>query len=208
MRQDSGHAPTHRSPRAEAEALRHGGPEVLRDFHQAYAPVVLAWAIRLGEVGQDPEAISRATFRRVMRRLRRFDGEVPLLAFIFWQLQVELRHARWRAWWGRWWPATRSPLRRPSGAAEALHLRRRATVQQALSTLPRDLRAVVVLTELEGRSTDEVAVLLRCSAELLLARRLEAQPQLAALLDALGLLQGEGEDRAARIIPLPPGTRR
>lgn len=175
-----------------ADALRRGGAEALREFTETHGPTALAWAIRLGVPEDDPAQVARRGLQRSLRRLDRFSGDTPMEVWVFQNLRVELRRARWRAAARRWLPRGAAAAPTVIGR-QALVLRRRRRVQAALARLPIDQREAVVLVELEGRTAGQAAEMLGCRPGEVLARVAAARPALDALLADLGVAGGDRE---------------
>lgn len=190
-----------------AEALRQGGADELSRFYREYGAMALAWAIRLGVPGDDPAPIAQQALARSVRRIRRFGGAVPMEAWVYWNLAVVLRRARWRSVARAWLPVGRDRDARPMGRA-ALLLRRRLRVVEALATLPRAQREAAVLIDLEGRTAESAAVLLRRPSEAVVADLAAARPAIDRLMTELGLTPTDPGERGGRVLEMPrrPGT--
>lgn len=185
-----------------AEALRQGGADELTRFYRDHGAATLAWAIRLGVPGDDPARVAQRALTRSVRRIRRFDGAAPIEAWVFWNLAVVLRRARWRSALRRLLPQRRDRSARPIGRS-ALLLRRRERVVAALATLPRAQREAAVLIDLEGRTAEAAAVLLRRRSEVVMADLAAARPTIDHMMTELGLSPTDPGDRGARVLEMP-----
>ena len=133
-------------------------PRPLRyaDLVDAWAVPVLRWCARLGGPRIDPEDAAQDVFERVLRRLPTLRDPATLPAWLF-QLtrRVVIDHRR-RAWLRRWVGGTVPDVSDPRGVDDADTAR---VVHAVLDVLPRDLREVLVLCDLEERTADEAAEL-------------------------------------------------
>lgn len=188
------------TPQQEIEALRRGDRDTLQAFYEAYAPTVMAWAIRLGGPQLDPETLTRRAFARALRRLHRADCAMGLAGWLFKNLQTELKRARWRSLLARLFGGRPVEVA-PQGAGEALAMRRRSRVQEALGRLSTNAREVVVLVELEGRSIDQAAALLGITPQAVLGRLAASRPRLERALEQAGIR--DLQPRGGRVFRLP-----
>lgn len=190
------------APHQEIDALRRGDRDTLQEFYEAYASTVMAWAIRLGGPHLDSEDLTRRAFARALRRLHRANCAMGLAGWLFSNLQIELKRARWRAFFARvlWLKHRHSS---PQGAGEELTLRRRGRVQEALGRLSVGAREVVVLVELEGRSVDQAAALLGITPQAVLGRLAASRERLATALERAGIR--DLQPRRGRVFRLPRG---
>jgi RNA polymerase sigma-70 factor (ECF subfamily) len=138
----------------------------VEDLYKLHARTVARWAARLGGPGVDVEDVVQEVFLVAKRRLGTFTGDGSVSTWLFRATANITAAARrkqrlWR-WLGRVPEAERPGL----GAAgptpvEALESREDvAAVYRALDQLPERLRRVLILFELEGLSTQEIADLM------------------------------------------------
>jgi RNA polymerase sigma-70 factor (ECF subfamily) len=119
---------------------------------------VLRTAFRVLGNWADAEEVSQEVFLRLHRHGLSFASEVAMGSWIY-RVTVNLCVDRTR----RWRPAQEMPdLSDPGASPEAGAIReqQKRQLMQALSTLPVKERAAVVLREIEGLSTAEVAAIL------------------------------------------------
>jgi RNA polymerase sigma-70 factor (ECF subfamily) len=137
----------------------------VEELYRLHARSVARWAARLGGPGVDVEDVVQEVFLVAKRRLRTFTGEGRVTTWLFRAtaniVAAGRRKQRLRRWLGRV-----SEDERPGmGAAgptpvEALEQREDAVaVYRALDGLPERLRQVLILFEIEGLSTQEIAEL-------------------------------------------------
>jgi RNA polymerase sigma-70 factor (ECF subfamily) len=149
---------------ASAPPVGGAAPPSFDTVYRAHARTVARWAARLGGPRADLEDVVQEVFVIVARRLPEFRGEAPIEAWLYRITRKTVANARRRARLRRWLglPAERlddHPATAPDPAA-ALE-RRQAEVRfyRLLATLPERYREVLVLFELEGLSTQEIAAL-------------------------------------------------
>lgn len=140
---------------------------------QRYARHVYNVAYRMTGNEADARDLSQEAFLRVYRALRRVEPDAPLESWLYRivsNLHIDLLRKRPR---GRV-ESLDAPLETPRGeflrempdpasSPEAIIEREQldATIQRALGTLSEDLRMVVVLSDVEGYSYEEIAMSLR-----------------------------------------------
>jgi RNA polymerase sigma-70 factor (ECF subfamily) len=140
------------------------GREAARDpaeVYQEHADFVWRSLQHLGVREADLEDLLQEVFIVVHRKLRGFDGRSRVTTWLFGIcLRVAARHRR-RAFfrWER--PMVDVPEQADLSTPEdrVVDGRRRRVLEQALSRLSLDQRAVFVLFELEGRTSQEIAEL-------------------------------------------------
>jgi RNA polymerase sigma-70 factor, ECF subfamily len=137
-------------------------PASFEAIYRAYADTTARWAQQLGGAGVDSDDVVQEVFLVVSRQLGRFRGDARLSTWLF-EITRKIaanhrRRHRWRFWHaGRGHDADSEPSRRPAPDAE---LERRQTLEQlyrVLDQLPDKYRTVLVLYEMEGMSTQEIA---------------------------------------------------
>jgi RNA polymerase sigma-70 factor, ECF subfamily len=139
----------------------------IEDLYRAHAQTVARWAARLGGPGADVEDVVQEVFLIAKRRLHTFTGEGRVTTWLFRATAhvtaAARRKQRLRRWLGRSQEVD-PPGMGASGPTPAEALERRqaaADVYRVLDALPERLRQVLILFELEGLSTHEIAELTR-----------------------------------------------
>lgn len=140
---------------ALVSAARTGDPAALDALVRTWSPTVLRWCARLGGGRIDAEDAAHDVFERVFRKLPGLRDPEAFPAWLFQTTRGVLAQHRRRAWVRRWI----GPLLYEPAAAE-VHDPEVADVHAALDALAPELREVVVLHDVEGRSDAEVAALL------------------------------------------------
>lgn len=131
-----------------------------------HARTVARWAARLGGPGIDVEDVVQDVFLIAGRRLTRFTGDAKITTWLFRAtervvhgLRRKQRSARWLARSGA---EVSRHLSNPRPTPVEEFERQEATVSlyRILDGLPEKYRRVIILFELEGLSTEEIAQLL------------------------------------------------
>jgi len=143
--------------RLVADAAR-GAPDALAALYSRYARHLLAVAYRLLQTTQDAEDVVHDVFVGLPEALRRYEERGSLGS---WLHKITARIALMRL---------RERNARPSVELQAQSLHAGAntpdtaiSIEQALRTLPPNLRAVLVLKEIEGFTHAEIAAMLDIS---------------------------------------------
>ena len=147
-------------------SLAHAAAFVPASFDEAYrehVQTVARWARHLGGTDVDVEDIVQEVFLVVSRRLAGFRGDARFTSWLFEiTRKIVANHRRRRRWlvlgtgkevWARLASSDRDPL------AELERRQAGALVYRALDRLPEKYRTVLVLYEIEGLSTREIAEL-------------------------------------------------
>jgi RNA polymerase sigma-70 factor (ECF subfamily) len=131
-----------------------------------YARTVARWAARLGGPGIDVEDVVQDVFLIAGRRITHFSGEAKVTTWLFRTTERVVQGLRRKQRWIRWLarsgdqisPHLGSPRLTPVEEFE----RSQATVSvyRILDRVAPKYRRVIILFELEGLSTDEIARLL------------------------------------------------
>jgi RNA polymerase sigma-70 factor (ECF subfamily) len=159
------HARTASAPRTVS-----GGAMDVEDLYRLHARTVARWAARLGGPGVDVEDVVQEVFLVAKRRLGAFTGDASVTTWLFRATANIAAAARRKQRLRRWLGRTSADERPGMGAAgptpvEALEQRQDvAAVYRALDALPERLRRVLILFELEGLSTQEIAELTNARA--------------------------------------------
>jgi RNA polymerase sigma-70 factor (ECF subfamily) len=151
---------------ASAPLLCAGGELDVEELYRAHARTVARWAARLGGPGTDVEDVVQEVFLVAKRRLRTFSGDGRVTTWLFRTTANVAAAARRKQRMSRWLGRTAAADPPPGMAAaepapgEALEQRQEAErVYRALDGLPERLRRVLILFEIEGLSTNEIAEL-------------------------------------------------
>jgi RNA polymerase sigma-70 factor (ECF subfamily) len=173
-------------------------PGALDRLCDAWLPVVLGWACRLGGPRIDAEDAAHDVFLVVFRRLHELEKPEAFAAWLYGITRRVIAAHRRRAWLRRWLPGavpdvaeTRAdPARRAEQSDVA------GQVWDALEALPAHHREVLVLCDLEERADSEVAEMLGVAKGTVKSRLRRAR---LALRNRIPDLEPEpGELRSAR----------
>lgn len=155
-------------------------------LYRAHGAQVLAWCIRLGGPGVDPEDAAQQVFEIALRRVEDFRGDSAPSTWLFGITRRVLANLRRRAILRRWLHLDGEPdqdgvaLAGPDATDEALdHARRRRAVVLALETLSSTHREVLVLADIEERPAAEVAQMLGIPVGTVYSRQHAARRQFA-----------------------------
>jgi RNA polymerase sigma-70 factor (ECF subfamily) len=131
-------------------------------LYRAHARTVARWAARLGGPAIDAEDVTQEVFLVARRRLSRFANHAKITTWLFRTTEKLVRNARRKLRWRRllgMMPADLVSLGpTPVELLEQHELARQ--VYAVLDALPDRQRRVLVLFEMEGLSTPEIATLL------------------------------------------------
>lgn len=194
-------------------AAQAGDREAVDTLIRRHQSRIFNFALTLTAGGADAEDLAQETFIRAFRGLSRFRGES---SFRNWLYRIAVNAARTRraqrarqaAVWEARVEADDLAERHPARAARSVEqagsveqaMIRRQALDRALAALPHDLRAAVVLRDVEGLEYREIAAVLgipdgTVMSRIFRARRL-LRPMLAELRDG-----GAARPAAARPVP-------
>lgn len=145
-----------------ARAFVDGAPGARDALLDAWLPVVLRWAARLGGPAVDCEDAAQDVFIVVLRRLADVEDLEQFGPWLYGVTRRVVSQHRRRAWVRRWMPgasteqATPEPGPEQGLASHQLGL----VVQSILERLPAKQREVLVLCDLEERTAVEAAELI------------------------------------------------
>lgn len=137
-------------------------PASFEEAYREYADTAARWAQQLGGSGVDTDDVVQEVFLVVSQQLGRFRGDARFSTWLF-EITRKIaanhrRRQRWRFWRSS---APQGADSQPSAIPTPdVELERRQTVDQlyqALDKLPEKYRTVLVLYEIEGMSTQEIA---------------------------------------------------
>ncbi len=149
-------APTPAMPPREAI------PASFEEAYRAYADTTARWAQQLGGFSVDVDDVVQEVFLVVSRQLGRFRGDARFSTWLFEiTRKITANHRRRHRW--RFWQseaphgADSEPSDQPLPDAELERRQTRHQLYQVLDKLPEKYRTVLVLYEMEGLSTQEIA---------------------------------------------------
>jgi RNA polymerase sigma-70 factor, ECF subfamily len=165
-------------------AARRGDTEAWEALVHTWLPIVHGWCTRLGGPRVDPADAVQDVFVVLFTRLPELRDSNSFPAWVFGTTRRVLWQHRQKAWIRRWLPGPLPPTavrHGPEQLRQATELKLR--IQDLLERLPAPQRDVLVLCDVEGRTSVEVAALLELPegtvrSRLRLARerfRIEAQ---------------------------------
>jgi len=137
-------------------------PASFQEAYRDHAQTAARWARQLGGSDIDVEDVVQEVFLVVSRRLSSFRGEARFSSWLFEITRKTVANHRRRQRWHFWRSGNEESLASaPSHELDpAAELERRQTVAlfyRALDRLPDKYRTVLVLYEIEGLSTQEIA---------------------------------------------------
>ncbi len=146
----------------EWESVRRGNPQAIEDVCENWLPTILQWCRRLAGPNIDAEQASQDVFLVVLRRVSTVQRPEQLPSWMFAVTRRVLAQHRRRAWVRRWIPGDVPEAidHRPAPDAVSSSAETARAVQAILAQMPEDLRAVLVLCEVEERSDPEAADIL------------------------------------------------
>ncbi len=141
-----------------------GVPASFEQAYREHADTVARWAQRLGGSNVDADDVVQEVFLVVSRKLGRFRGDARFSTWLFEVTRkITANHRRRHRW--RFWRSDPGQARGADAQVSELpapdaELERRQAVEQLYQTLdklPEKYRTVLVLYEIEGLSTQEIA---------------------------------------------------
>ena len=147
---------------AQWEAVQRGDPPTINALCEDWLPTVLQWCRRLSGPRVDPDQAAQEVFIVVLRRVHTVQRPEQLPSWMFSVTRRVLAQHRRKAWVRRWLPGDVPDVSDPQTAPDRLSERRQLAEQVAgvLAELPDDLRAILVLCDIEDRTDPEAAELL------------------------------------------------
>jgi RNA polymerase sigma-70 factor (ECF subfamily) len=152
------------SPAANADPV--DSPVDVARLYRAHERTVMRWAARLGGPGIDVEDVVQDVFLVAKRRLSSLDESWNIQTWLFRTTEKIVLAARRKRRLRQWLSLSREPAAPGMGTprptpAEALERERAAEeVYRVLDRMPERQRRVLVLFEIEGMSTQEIAKLI------------------------------------------------
>ncbi|HSY39970.1 MAG TPA: sigma-70 family RNA polymerase sigma factor [Polyangia bacterium] len=169
------------------------------ELYRQHAPTVARWAARLGGPGIEVQDVVQDVFLVARRRLQRFDGSANITTWLFRATErivlAARRQARRRAWLSRTPSdlAPAAPRSRPTPLEAVERDELAGIVYRLLDRLPERQRQVLILFEMEGLSTAEIAAL---TGSLIATVRVQLHRARARMAELYG--STEAEQLAAR----------
>lgn len=152
------------SSTVDADAV--DSPVDVARLYRAHERTVMRWAARLGGPGIDAEDVVQDVFLVAKRRLKSLEESWNVQTWLFRTTEKIVQAARRKRRLRRWLSLSREPAAPGMGAprptpAEALERERAVEeVYRVLDRMPERQRRVLVLFEIEGMSTQEIAELI------------------------------------------------
>ena len=149
--------------------VREGDLSALGELYDKYRLQVFHTALAITRDRQAAEDILQECFLKVHRHAEHLDGGLPLAPWLY-RVTVNLAYT-WTSRHARWWTSLDGLLERfdrfvapPRAAPEhQVEMRDlRASIQQAIESLPFNRRVVVILHYLAGLDLKEIAYILDC----------------------------------------------
>ena len=137
-------------------------PASFQEAYRDHAQTAARWARQLGGADIDVEDVVQEVFLVVSRRMSDFRGEARFSSWLF-EITRKIvanhrRRQRWRFWrTGSVEELANAPSQLSDPAAELERRQAVAFFYRALNQLPEKYRTVLVLYEIEGLSTQEIA---------------------------------------------------
>lgn len=175
------HAPAPDPTWAQVQARE---PAALEALLARWMPTGLQWVRRLGGPRIDAEQVAQEVFIVVLRRLHTVHSERAFPGWLYSVCKNCASQARREAFVRRW-DADQEPASPPA----VMDMEGRDALQRAwalLEALPDDLREVLVLCDLEGRTDAEAAQLIGIPVGTAKSRLRRARAQFRAEAAALG----------------------
>jgi RNA polymerase sigma-70 factor (ECF subfamily) len=141
------------------------GPLDIDTLYRQHAATVARWAARLGGPSIDVDDVVQEVFLAARRRLRTLGGPAKVTTWLFRATQrvvlAARRKVRRRRWLSRMPPdlAPAMPRPRPTPLEAVEREEVAAAVYALLDRLSERQRRVLILFEMEGMSTEEIATL-------------------------------------------------
>jgi RNA polymerase sigma-70 factor (ECF subfamily) len=140
-------------------------PLEIGSLYRAHAAEVERWVARLGGPGVDAEDVVQEVFLVAQRRLPEWRAEAKVTTWLYRITERVVHRQRRRQRLGRWLRgltgdyADELPAERLTPVEDLERKEAARVVYAALDALPRNMRAAVVLFEIDGLSGEEIAAL-------------------------------------------------
>ena len=141
------------------EAVQRGDPPAINAVCEDWLPTILQWCRRLCGPRVDADHAAQDVFLVVLRRIHTVERPEQLPSWMFAVTRRVLAQHRRKAWVRRWMPGDVPEVSDPRRSPAVLSERRQLAEQvgKVLEELPDDLRAVLVLCDIEDRTDPEAA---------------------------------------------------
>ena len=177
------------------EAASRGEPQARSALVTSWGPTVLSWCTRLGGPGVDAEDAAHDVFLQVLQDLHQLRAPAAFPAWIYRIARREIGRHRRKAWLARslfgWADSDERQIELASQDQGPRDLVERAEavrmVQDVMLSLSAQHREILVLCDLEGRSSTEVAAMLGIPVGTVKSRRRLARERFARAARALSL---------------------
>lgn len=140
-------------------AVAAGDPHAGDRLYEIWGPVVLRWCARIGGPRVDSEDAAHDVFEHVFARLHTLRDPRAFPPWLFSATRRVVIDHRRRAWLRRWVPGLLPDVADPAAEHRTEREDLARTVRAVVDALPRDLREVLVLCDMEERNATEVAEL-------------------------------------------------
>jgi RNA polymerase sigma-70 factor (ECF subfamily) len=196
--------------RALVEAAVAGAPDAFDELIARYQVRIYNLVLSMTRNSADADDLAQDTFVRAYRALPKFRGDSLFRTWLY-QIAVNVvrshldRERRQRWSWLPWAPgedADPQPIEERLAAPDDLELGvvRRDAIDRALSTLPDDMRAAVVLRDVHGLEYREIADVLAIPLGTVESRIYRARQRLKPLLAPLLSRAGRTDERARQVV--------
>ena len=137
-------------------------PTSFEEAYRSYADTAAKWAQQLGGLSVDVDDVVQEVFLVVSRQLGRFRGDARFSTWLFEITRKITANHRWCHRWCFWRASSRrdpdmEPAAQPTPDVEIERRQTVAELYRVLDELPEKYRTVLVLYELEGMSTQDIA---------------------------------------------------
>ncbi len=182
-------------PEAELiSRLRAGDERAYRELYQTHSGDVYRLGRRFVHSDAEAEEVVQEVFVSAYRYIGRFRGQARLRTWLY-RITVN-RALKRRRWWNRRREVPEEPSHRQvqAGVAPDVHAADRealAMVEQLLTQIEVRKRTVLMLHELEGLDTKQIAEVMQCPRSTVLTRLSRARAELVRLATEAGVTVGK-----------------
>ncbi len=164
--------------------------DALEAMCRAWLPTVLQWCRRLGGPRVDADAAAQEVFMITLGRLDRIEGPQVLSAWLFGVTRRVLARQRQAAFPSRWAAEvdTEGTSDEDAGVRAIEAGRTLTEVGALIASLPEDLAQLIVLVDIEGRSTPDVLALTALPEGTMRTKLRMARHRLRSMARARGMI--------------------